>query len=98
MSLLSAQKRELAHERARQWRTLRTEAARAAYWGVRDGEATQLPPGLKKLESPQEKELWMRFLSRQAIQEQNGMVESDIATTAINHPDVRAAMQGEVQP
>lgn len=96
MSLLSEQKRTIAHQRAREFRNRRIEAARSAYYGVREGKVTQLPIGLKRLETPEERDVWKRFISREAIQEQEGAVESDIATTAIRHPDVQAAFNEEV--
>lgn len=95
MSLLSEQKRELAHQHARQFSQRRLEAARSAYYGVSDGKVTQLPIGLKRLETPEEKDLWKRFLAREAVQEQEGMVESDIASTAIANPDVQQAFAEE---
>ncbi len=95
MSLLSEQKRELAHQHARKFAARRVEAARSAYYGVREGKVTQLPIGLKRLETPEERDIWKRFLSRQAIQEQEGAVESDIASTAIANPDVQQAFAEE---
>ncbi|MCA9857108.1 MAG: hypothetical protein KC458_07510 [Dehalococcoidia bacterium] len=97
MSLLSQQKREAAYEQARQFRARRTEAARSAYYGVRDGKVTQLPIGLKRLETPEQKDIWKRFMSRQAVQEQSGAIPSDIASTAIAHPAVQQAFAEEVQ-
>lgn len=98
MSLLSEQKRALAHDRAREFKLRRVEAARAAYYGLRDGKASQLPIGLTRLEDPSDRDVWKRFISREAAQEQRGMLPSDIATTVISHPDVRQAFLEESQP
>ena len=64
---------------------------------VRDGKVTQLPIGLKRLETPEQKDIWKRFMSRQAVQEQSGAIPSDIASTAIAHPAVQQAFAEEVQ-
>lgn len=64
----------------------RVDALREAYWGP---DTSQTPVGLQRLKTPEERDVWKRFIARQAIQEQDGFVESDIATTIAQHPDVR---------
>jgi hypothetical protein len=55
------------------------------------------PPGMKKLETPEDRAVWMQFSSKLARQEQEGNAPGDMASTAIQHPAVQEGFEGELR-
>ena len=61
------------------------EAFSLAQYGA-DGSGT--PPGMKRLDTPDEQATWQRFLETQARREQEGFAPGDVASAATQHPAV----------
>ena len=58
-------------------------ALRIASWG-KTGERT--PAGLVRLQTQQERQVWLDFLKRQAMNEQEGTAPGDQASAALESP------------
>lgn len=56
-----------------------------------------VPPGMKVLETPEEKRLYAQHIQRSANREAMGTIPGDINTTLAAHPAIQA-MAAEVQP
>lgn len=60
-----------------------------------------VPPGVKSLDTPEEREVYRRFIERQAQREQFGTAPGDIATALSQHPGMQqmeAGPQPDAQP
>ena len=92
MSLLRADKLAMIDEHAKRVEARFDDAIRTAEYG-QDGSGT--PPGMKRLETPEERSTWQRFLTTQARRESEGFAPGDVATVATQHPAVAEAFAEE---
>lgn len=61
-----------------------TEILRGLLWAK-----GSVPPGIKPLDTPEEQEVYRRFLERQAQRETFGTAPGDIATALSQHPGMQ---------
>lgn len=94
MSLLRAEALRKATAAVAERRKHREAALQKALFGE-DGK--QVPAGFTRLERPEEKQLAMRYMSRQALKETEGFTPGDTFSRAVMDPMVQQAVAREVQ-
>lgn len=93
MSLLRNEALEQLSAVAMQFSDRLDDAVSMAQYGS-DGSGT--PAGIKRLDTPQERATWQRFLERNARREQDGTQPGDVTTAALQHPAVQEGFNGDV--